>query len=142
MNAVRRCLARAGGVRRPIPDSEEAGFTLAEVLVAFAIASLGTIVALETSGMTVSGIRRLETARVALDEAEGVALRYVATGPLRPGLAQGTFSNGTVWTLRVTDARPAYGQTRIPPLYLVRVTRGGPAGEPLYTTLVAGERDG
>lgn len=117
----------------------EAGFTLVEVLVAFAVASLGALLALEIAGATAGGVRRLDAARAALDEAEGVALRRIAAGSLAPGSLQGTFSDGTAWTLRVTDARPALGNPRLPPLWQIEVAQG--AGEPLYTTLVAGGGD-
>lgn len=123
----------------------ESGFTIAEVLVAFAVASLGALLALEIAGSTTSGVRRLESARASLDEAEGVALRRIAAGPLGPGLTQGRFSDGTAWTLRVTDARPALGNPRLPPLWQIQVEQGAGergGGEPLYTTLVAGGRDG
>lgn len=121
-------------------DEGQAGFTLAEVLVAFAVASLGALLALEIAGSTATGVRRLEAARAALNEAEGVALRRIAAGPLAPGLIQGRFSDGTAWTLRITDARPALGNARLPPLWQIQVERG-PGEEPLYTTLVAGGRD-
>lgn len=122
-------------------EEAQAGFTLVEVLVAFAIASLGALLALEIAGSAASGVRRLDSARASLDEAEGVALRRIAAGPLSPGLIQGAFSDGTPWTLRVTDARPALGNPRLPPLWQIQVERA-PGEEPLYTTLVAGGNDG
>ncbi|MFF8801539.1 MULTISPECIES: type II secretion system protein [unclassified Methylobacterium] len=135
-----RRLTRGGAGRPPPPG--EAGFTIAEVLVAFAVASLGTIVALEIAGSTATGIRRLDSARVSLDEAEGIALRHVAAGPLRPGLVQGTFSDGRVWTLRVTDTRPAFGRMHVPPFFLIQVFRGEAGSEAVYTTLTSGDADG
>lgn len=135
-----RCLTRRA--LGPAPRAGEAGFTIAEVLVAFAVASLGTIIALEIAGMTATGIRRLDTVRIGLDEAEGIALRHAAAGPLRPGLTQGTFSDGRVWTLRVSDTRPAFGRMQVPPFFLIQVFRGEAGGEAVYTTLVSGEPDG
>lgn len=126
---------------RPGDASGEAGFTLVEVLVAFAVAAAASILVLQIAGTTTAGIRRLETLRIAADEAEGIALRRLAEGSLRPDLVQGTFSDGSGWTLSVTDARPALGLGRVPPLWLLRVSRAGPAGEPVYATLVPGPRE-
>lgn len=120
----------------------EAGFTIAEVLVAFTIAALGTILALEIAGMTAGGVQRLDRRRVLADESEGVVLRAVAAGNLRPGLIQGRFSDGTAWVLGVSDARPALGLGRAPPLWRLRLTRDAPSGELLYTTLMPGAPDG
>lgn len=120
----------------------EDGFTIAEVLVAFMIAALGTILALEIAGMTAGGVQRLERRRIAADESEGVVLRRVAAGALRPGLTRGRFSDGTAWMLGVSDARPALGLGRAPPLWRLRLTQDGPSGALLYTTLVPGDPDG
>lgn len=120
----------------------EDGFTIAEVLVAFMIAALGTILALEIAGLTAGGVQRLERRRVAADESEGVVLRAVAAGALRPGLIRGRFSDGTAWILGVSDARPALGLDRAPPLWRLRLTRDEATGPLLYTTLVPGDPDG
>lgn len=120
----------------------EAGFTITEVLVAFMIAALGTVLALEIAGMTAGGVQRLERRRVAADESEGVVLRLVAAGGLRPGLIRGRFSDGTAWVLGVSDARAALGLGRAPPLWRLRLTRDEPSGPLLYTTLMPGVPDG
>ncbi|GJD79495.1 type II secretion system protein [Methylobacterium gregans] len=126
----------------PNDAGREDGFTIAEVLVAFMIAALGTILALEIAGMTAGGVQRLERRRVAADESEGVVLRLVAAGGLRPGLIRGRFSDGTAWVLGVSDARPALGLERVPPLWRLRLTRDEPAGPLLYTTLMPEDPDG
>jgi general secretion pathway protein I len=118
---------------------DEDGFTTVEVLVAFAIAAAATIMAFEIAGTAAGAVRRLETRRIAADEAEGVVLRRLAEGPLRPGLVQGRFSDGTPWTLAVLDLRPVLGLGRAPPLWQVRVAAGGSEARPLYATLVPGK---
>lgn len=124
------------------PEADEAGFTIVEVLVAFAVTALATLIALETGGGLVAGLSRVDGVRIAVDEAEGVVLRRLSQGPLAPGLTQGAFSDGSSWTLAVSDARPAVGLMRAPPLWRVRLTRGGPAGDPIYATLFPGPPDG
>ncbi|TXM90172.1 hypothetical protein FV222_25770, partial [Methylobacterium sp. WL103] len=66
--------------RRPAPPAEpgEEGFTIVEVVVAFAITALAMIAAIEVSGAVAMGVRRVEAARVASDEAEGVVLARFA----------------------------------------------------------------
>ncbi len=120
-------------VRRAGPR-DEAGFTTVEVLVAFGIAAAATVMAFQIAGTAAAAVRRIETSRVAADEAEGVVLRRLAEGPLRPGLVRGAFSDGTPWTLAVTDLRPALGLGRVPPLWQVRVT--GASAVPLYATVI------
>ncbi|TXM72380.1 type II secretion system protein [Methylobacterium sp. WL12] len=127
--------------RRPAPPAEpgEEGFTIVEVVVAFAITALAMIAAIEVSGAVAMGVRRVEAARVASDEAEGVVLARFAAGPPQAGVERGTFSDGSAWTLRIADAAPAMGLGRVPPLWLVRLSRGPVEGRPIYTTLVPGE---
>lgn len=130
----------------PAEAAAEAGFTLVEILVAFAVAAAATILVLQIAGTVAGGVRRVEALRVVADEAEGVALRRLTEGPLRPGLVQGRFSDGSPWILSVEDVRPGHGngaqggqgQARVPPLWLLRVSRAGPGNEPVYATLVPG----
>lgn len=121
-------------IRRRRPEAEEAGFTLVEVLVAFALVALGLMTALQVAGSTGFGLRRVAAADIAIDEAEGIVTLQVA-GDLRPGLMQGTFSDGAPWSLAVTEAA---GWPQGPPLWRLRLTRGGPGGPAVYVTLVAG----
>lgn len=121
-------------------DGED-GFTVVEVVVAFAVAALGILLALQIAGETTLGLRHVAELRTEADEAEGVCLRLIAAGPLGPVTAEGRFSNGRPWTLIVTDSRPALPARRGPPLWRIRLTRGGPDGAALYTTLVPGKPD-
>lgn len=119
----------------------EQGFTLVEVLVAFAIVSVGMVMALQVAGSTTAGIGRLARANVVADEAEGIVMLRVAAG-LRPDLEEGAFSDGAPWTLRVSDVGPRAGWRGVAPLWRISLTRGGPSGRPVYTTLVAGDYGG
>ena len=125
-------------LRRPDRRDED-GFTTVEVLVAFGIAAAATVMAVQIAGTAAGAVRRIEASRVAADEAEGVVLRRLAEGPLRPGLVRGAFSDGTPWTLSIADLRPVLGLGRVPPLWQVRVSRGGAA--PIYATLIPGTRE-
>ncbi|UHC14765.1 type II secretion system protein [Methylobacterium currus] len=113
---------------------DEAGFTTVEVLVAFGIAAAATVMAFQIAGTAAAAVRRIEASRVAADEAEGVVLRRLAAGPLQPGLVRGAFSDGTPWTLAITDLRPALRLGRVPPLWQIRVT--GSSAVPIYATLI------
>lgn len=120
-----------------LPTEDEAGFTLVEVLVAFALVAVGMVVALQVAGSTGLGLGRVAAIDVVTDEAEGIVALRVARG-LRGGLERGTFSNGQPWSLSVTDIGPEVGWQRLPPLWRVRLTRGGPDGRAVYVTVVAG----
>ena len=125
---------------RPASDGED-GFTVVEVLVAFAIAAIGTLLALQIAGETTAGLRRVAGLRAEASEAEGVCLRRLTAGPLQPGLAEGRFSDGRPWTLAISDVRGALPGRKGPPLWRLRLSRGGPAGPAIYTTLVPGRPD-
>jgi general secretion pathway protein I len=117
---------------------DEAGFTLVEVLVAFAVVSLVSLIVIRVAGTMAAGHRRIATAEIRLDEAEGLVRLRAAAGTLRAGSEQGRFADGRPWTLSVSDAGPRLGWQGLPPLWQVRLTLGGPEGSLVYATLVPG----
>lgn len=122
-------------------EPNEAGFTLVEVLVAFALVALGMVAALQVAGSTGLGLGRVAAADRVIDEARGIVALRAAAG-LRPGLERGAFSDGEPWTLSVTDVGPRLGWHKLPPLWRVCLTRGGPEGRPVYVTVMAGASGG
>ncbi|MBE7243621.1 MAG: prepilin-type N-terminal cleavage/methylation domain-containing protein [Actinomycetospora chiangmaiensis] len=117
---------------------DEAGFTLVEVLVAFAIVSLVSLMVIRVAGTMAAGHRRIAIAEVHLDEAEGLVRLRAAAGSLRAGSEQGRFADGYPWTLSVSDAGPRLGWQGLPPLWQVHLTQGGPEGSLVYATLIPG----
>jgi general secretion pathway protein I len=111
---------------------------LVEVLVAFALVALGTLLILRIGLETAARARHLDATDLLLDEAEGVVMLRVAAGTLHAGVEQGRFSDGRVWSLSTIDVGPAAGWHDLPPLWRVRLTEGGPDGQLVYMTLITG----
>ena len=118
-------------------DGAQDGFTLVEVLVAFALVALATIFVIRIGGETAWRANRIGGLDTLIDEAEGIVLLRAVAGTLRAGTEQGRFSDGRPWTLSVVDAGPAIGWRNLPPLWRVRLREGGAEGRTIYTTLVA-----
>jgi general secretion pathway protein I len=119
----------------------EDGFTVVEVLVAFAIAAIGMILALQIAGESVTGLRRAAFWQTEADEAESICLHRIAAGPLAAGIGEGRFADGRPWTLMVSDVRAALPARRGPAVWRLVLTLGGPEGRPVYITLVPGKPD-
>lgn len=96
-------------------DHREAGFTLVEVLVAFAILSIVLLALFSGLSTALFGDRRAEFTRSALRLAKDELETAGVDKPLTPGVAIGRFANGMEWRLSVqpyaagtSSATPAY----------------------------------
>lgn len=83
------------------------GFTLIEVLIAFAILALvlGVVFRTLSSGLGHERTARLATARVL--EARSILDQLGINLPLEEGLIEGRLATGEVWTLTVSLVEPA-----------------------------------
>jgi general secretion pathway protein I len=105
-------LSSAGRTAR---DNHEAGFTLVEVLVAFAILSIVLLTLFSGLSAALLGDSRAEFTRIALTMAK-TKLETAGIGiPLTPGVTTGRFENGMDWRQSVRpyvlpspNATPAY----------------------------------
>jgi prepilin-type N-terminal cleavage/methylation domain-containing protein len=96
-------------------DQREAGFTLVEVLVAFAILSIVLLTLFGGLSTALFGDRRAEFTRSALRLAKAELETAGVDKPLTPGVTIGRFENGMEWRLSVQpyalaapSATPAY----------------------------------
>jgi len=83
------------------------GFTLIEVLIAFAILALvlGVVFRTISSGLSHERTARLATARVL--EARSILDQIGVSIPLEEGLIEGRLATGEIWTLTVSLLEPA-----------------------------------
>ena len=83
------------------------GFTLVEVLIAFAILAvvLGVVFRSLSTGLSHERIADLTTARVL--EARSILDRLGIDIPLEEGIIEGRMATGEVWTMTVSLAKPA-----------------------------------
>ncbi|WP_232628501.1 PulJ/GspJ family protein [Methylobacterium sp. Leaf118] len=122
--------------RRPTQRGTADGFTVVEMLVAFAIVSLSTVSALEVAATLGRQGGRVEALLRAADEAQGVVWLRLAAGTLHPGSETGRFSDGRQWFLDVVDVGPRLGWRNVPPVWHVRLSREGPRGPVVYETVL------
>jgi type II secretory pathway pseudopilin PulG len=110
----RRGIDRAppGRHRCACPEAGNAGFTLVETIVAFAVLALILTVLLGGLSRMTTGGRRAEILREALALAQARLDGLGVVEPLTPGESTGRFDNGFVWRLRIGNPRmgaPASG---------------------------------
>ena len=94
--------------------SRERGFTLIEVLVAFAIAALALAVLFRSSGTALTSSRAAVQYQEALSRARS-HLAAIGTGVLEPGEQSGDDGDGYRWRLTVQPAGTAVVQAAPPP---------------------------
>ncbi|WP_132251216.1 PulJ/GspJ family protein [Methylobacterium segetis] len=120
------------------PDGGEAGFSLVEVLVAFAVASLTMIAAFQVFGESASRLVRSGD-RLRQTEEAAALIAALAAGPLVPGARQGRLRDGTPYLLIVEDAGASLGRAAIGTGSYRVMLRAGPApGRLLLRTIVSG----
>lgn len=100
-------------------DPGEAGFTLVEVLVAFAILSIVLLALFSGLSTALFGDRRAEFTRSALRLAKAELETAGVDKPLTPGVTTGRFANGMEWKLSVQPY--AAGTPKAEPAYWVEI---------------------
>jgi prepilin-type N-terminal cleavage/methylation domain-containing protein len=107
-------------------DPGEAGFTLVEVLVAFAILSIVLLALFSGLSTALFGDRRAEFTRSALRLAKAELETAGVDSPLMPGVTIGRFENGMEWRLSVQPY--AAGTPSATPAYWVEIIVRPPSG--------------
>ena len=123
---------------RAISAGREAGFTLVEVLVAFAIMSIVLLTLFSGLSTALLGDRRAEFTRIALRLAKTELETIGIGGSLTPGETIGQFENGMEWRLLV---RPyALAPPDATRAYWVEIIVRPPSGSnpPSFTSALAG----
>ena len=110
---------------RTIRDDRETGFTLVEVLVAFAILSIALLALFSGLSTALFGDRRAEFTRIALRLARAELETAGVSSPLAPGGTTGRFENGMEWKLSV-QPYPLASPNAIPG-YWVKIIVGPPS---------------
>jgi prepilin-type N-terminal cleavage/methylation domain-containing protein len=103
--------------------ANQSGFTLVEVLVAFAILSIVLISLLEGISIASRGNFRAEFDRAALRLAKAQLEAIGVTVPLVAGVATGRFDNGLEWALSVRPYTPGSVSNALPAYWVEIVVR-------------------
>ncbi len=86
-------------------DASRAGFTLLEVLIAFAVLSMTLIAAYQLLGTGLRGSERAERVTLALLAAESKLAEIGGSAPLRAGRSGGALEGGYRWRAEVRRHR-------------------------------------
>jgi general secretion pathway protein I len=126
------------------PRTGEAGFTLLEILVAFAILGLAAGAILSMFGSNIARIARSENQRLAVMAARSVMARAGGDIALEPGTRKGEMPGGIRWSMSVKPAggdANENGDDGSPPVteaYLVAVrAAAGPPSDASIADLVS-----
>jgi prepilin-type N-terminal cleavage/methylation domain-containing protein len=119
-------------------DGHEAGFTLIEVLVAFAILSIVLLTLFSGLSTALFGDRRAEFTRIALRLATAELETAGVATPLTPGETTGRFENGMEWRLSVQPY--TFASSRVTPAYWVKIIVRPPSGssQPTFAAALVG----
>lgn len=122
----RSSIRRPGfGDSRPSRERTRRGFTLLEVLVAFAILALSLAAILQSFSAGFHGLNRAEGYAAAVMHARSKLAEVGSVLPLESGESQGAFDNGFTWSVaisrRETDPDTS-GRLRGTAAYRVEVT--------------------
>jgi prepilin-type N-terminal cleavage/methylation domain-containing protein len=119
-----------------IKDECESGFTLVEVLVAFAILSIVLLTLFSGVSTALRGDRRAEFTRSALRLATAELETAGIGNTLTPGVTNGRFENGMEWRLSV---RPYAFANNVTPAYWVEIIVRPPSGSsrPSFASMLA-----
>jgi general secretion pathway protein I len=106
--------------------SRQAGFTLIEILIAFAILGMASAAVISIFGSDLSRVARAKNERVAALSARSVLALVGSELPLEPGTREGQLPNGLRWSLAIQPYEDAAiaNDSNIPPVttaYLVSV---------------------
>ena len=98
----------------------DSGFSLAEVIVAFAILSLALVAIFKSYGLVVRGTVTSEHERHALAIAQSLLATTGVTDRLQSASDSGTLADGTVWNRTISAYGPA-SAPNLPPPYLITI---------------------
>jgi prepilin-type N-terminal cleavage/methylation domain-containing protein len=105
---------------QPIAITRRSGFTLVEVIAAFAILSIVLVALLEGISTASRGDFRAELLRTSLRLAKEKLETIGTSVPLEPGVSSGTFDNGLEWTVSIRPY-PGWPVTKRPSAYWVEI---------------------
>ena len=91
---------------------EEAGFTLLEVLVAFAILAVALAGMLQAFGGGLDTVRRTQAANETWSAARSLLERVGTELPLEAGQRSGTDESGLAWTVAIRPRKNALDQVK------------------------------
>ena len=128
-----------GASRSPAEANAQAGFTLLEVLVAFAILAVAMTAVLQAFGGGLDAARRTDAAALSLAQARSLLERIGTELPVQPGVSEGG-AGETRWEIRIAKRKSALDAAkhleRPYALFDVTVTVTGPGSAPVSLATV------